>query len=141
MDVIQCLKQNNLKATKSRIKIMSIIYQSEQCLSAMDIYNKLDIESIDIDLSTVYRTLETLYNHKIVDKFDLGEGKYNYKLKEKGHKHLIECDICHKHVEIDCPMQQVQEYVKAKTGLTLLDSCVNLNRGICKDCSSENKKQ
>ncbi|WP_017416689.1 Fur family transcriptional regulator [Clostridium tunisiense] len=141
MDVIQCLKQNNLKATKSRIKIMSIIYQSEQCLSAMDIYNKLDIESIDIDLSTVYRTLETLYNHEIVDKFDLGEGKYNYKLKEKGHKHLIECDICHKHVEIDCPMQQVQEYVKAKTGLTLLDSCVNLNRGICKDCSSENKKQ
>ncbi len=141
MDVIQCLKQNNLKATKSRIKIMSIIYQSEQCLSAMDIYNKLDIESIDIDLSTVYRTLETLYNHEIVDKFDLGEGKYNYKLKEKGHKHIIECDICHKHVEIDCPMQQVQEYVKAKTGLTLLDSCVNLNRGICKDCSSENKKQ
>jgi len=56
MDVIQCLKENNLKATKSRIKIMSIIYQSEQCLSAMDIYNKLDIESIDIDLSTVYRT-------------------------------------------------------------------------------------
>ncbi|WP_291575103.1 Fur family transcriptional regulator [Clostridium sp. UBA4548] len=141
MDVIQCLKENNLKATKSRIKIMSIIYQSEQCLSAMDIYNKLDIESIDIDLSTVYRTLETLYNHEIVDKFDLGEGKYNYKLKEKGHKHLIECEICHKHVEIDCPMQQVQEYVKAKTGLTLLDSCVNLNRGICKDCSSENKKQ
>ena len=120
---------------------MSIIYQSEQRLSAMDIYNKLDIESIDIDLSTVYRTLETLYNHEIVDKFDLGEGKYNYKLKEKGHKHLIECEICHKHVEIDCPMQQVQEYVKAKTGLTLLDSCVNLNRGICKDCSSENKKQ
>lgn len=141
MDVIQCLKENNLKATKSRIKIMSIIYQSEQCLSAMDIYNKLDIESIDIDLSTVYRTLETFYNHEIVDKFDLGEGKYNYKLKEKGHKHLIECEICHKHVEIDCPMQQVQEYVKAKTGLTLLDSCVNLNRGICKDCSSENKKQ
>ena len=141
MDVIQCLKENNLKATKSRIKIMSMIYQSEQCLSAMDIYNKLDIESIDIDLSTVYRTLETLYNHEIVDKFDLGEGKYNYKLKEKGHKHLIECEICHKHVEIDCPMQQVQEYVKAKTGLTLLDSCVNLNRGICKDCSSENKKQ
>lgn len=141
MDVIQCLKENNLKATKSRIKIMSIIYQSEQCLSAMDIYNKLDKESIDIDLSTVYRTLETLYNHEIVDKFDLGEGKYNYKLKEKGHKHLIECEMCHKHVEIDCPMQQVQEYVKAKTGLTLLDSCVNLNRGICKDCSSENKKQ
>lgn len=141
MDIVQCLKDNNLKATKSRIKIMEIISNSHECLSAMDIYTKIDGESMEIDLSTVYRTLEAFYTHGIVEKFDLGEGKYNYKLKDKGHKHLIECEVCHKHVEIDCPMQQVQEYVKAKTGLTLLDSCVNLNKGICKDCSSENKKQ
>jgi Fur family transcriptional regulator, ferric uptake regulator len=141
MDIIQYLKENNLKATKPRIKILDIIYSANTSLSAMDIYESLNQQNIDVDLSTIYRTLEALFNHEIVDKFDLGDGKYNYKIKPKGHKHSIKCDICNKHVEIDCPMQQVQEYIKMKTGITLIDSCVSLNRGICKECSGIKKKE
>jgi Fur family transcriptional regulator, ferric uptake regulator len=140
MDITQYLKENNLKATKPRIKILEVICSSSISLSAMDIYEILNGQNVEVDLSTVYRTLDALFSHEIVDKFDLGDGKYNYKLRDKGHKHLIECDICHKHVEIDCPMQQVQEYIKIKTGLTLVDSCVSLNRGICKECNSSSKK-
>lgn len=140
METIQYLKDNNLKATKPRIEILDVIYCANKSLSAADIFQILNKKNIEVDLSTIYRTLDTLFSHEIVDKFDLGDGKYNYKFKHKGHKHTIECDICHKHVEIDCPMQQVQEYVKMKTGLTLVDGCSSLNRGICKECGANAKK-
>jgi len=140
LDVLQCLKENKLKSTKPRVEILEIFKSINKCLTAMEIHEVLERENKAVDLSTVYRTLDLLNSHGIIDKFDLGEGKYNYKLKDKGHKHLIKCDICNNYVEIDCPMPQISEYVKIKTGVTLIDTCVNLNRGICKDCSLEDKK-
>jgi len=140
LDILKCLKENKLKSTRSRLEILQVFNSSNKCLTAMEIYEILDKDKKVVDLSTVYRTLDILYSHSIIDKFDLGDGKYNYKLKDKGHKHLIKCDICNNYVEIDCPMPQISEYVKFKTGVTLIDTCVNLNRGICKDCSLKDKK-
>lgn len=135
LDSRECLKDNRLKATRPRIKILELIANSTKPLTAMEICEILRKEITPVDLSTVYRTLEVLHSYDIISKFDLGDGKYNYRFKEKNHKHLIQCDICHRFVEIDCPMPQIQEYVRVKTGVTLLDACTNLNKGICKECS------
>ncbi|MFT5875241.1 MAG: Fur family ferric uptake transcriptional regulator, partial [Clostridium sp.] len=97
------------------------------------IYALLKKDDIKIDLSTVYRTLDLLASKNILNKFDLGNNMYNYTIIKNAHKHIIQCDLCHKEMVIDCPIPQIEEQIKAKTGITLTESHVYL-KGICKEC-------
>ncbi|MBU3143437.1 Fur family transcriptional regulator [Clostridium sp. CF012] len=133
MNVISYLKENNIKVTKPRINILEIILASSEAINANLINSILTKDNIKIDLSTVYRTLDLLESKKILNKFDLGNNMYNYTLITNPHKHIIQCDLCHKEMVIDCPIPQIEEQIKAKTGITLTESHVYL-KGICRDC-------
>jgi Fe2+ or Zn2+ uptake regulation protein len=138
-----CLKENKIKITRGRVVILNIIYNSMEPITAESIYEKSVDQGNNIDLSTVYRSLELFASKNIVDKFDLGDGKYNYKIKEYKHKHKIECSCCHKKVEIDCPMIPIEELIKNKTGFVLLEHELKM-KAVCQECLkklSEAKKQ
>jgi len=134
MDIILYLKENNIKVTKARKSILEIILSSEEAINANLIYLLLKKDNIKVDLSTVYRTLDLLESKKILNKFDLGNNMYNYTIIKNAHKHIIQCDLCHKEMVIDCPIPQIEEQIKAKTGITLTESHVYL-KGICKECN------
>jgi len=133
MDVISYLKENNIRITKARKSILEIILRSSEAINANLIYELLDKDDIKIDLSTIYRTLDLLENKNILNKFDLGNNMYNYTINNNAHKHIIECDLCHKRMVIDCPIPQIEEQIKAKTGITLTESHVIL-KGVCREC-------
>ncbi|MBC8061884.1 MAG: transcriptional repressor [Clostridiaceae bacterium] len=139
MDIRLYLKEKNIKVTKGRVFILDVLEKSEAAISADYIFEKCRNEGGEIDLSTVYRTLELLEIKGILEKFDLGNGKYNYIIKGIGHNHTLQCELCHKCVEIDCPMVQIQEIIKSKTGFTLLEHDLKL-RGICNDCRSKTNR-
>jgi Fe2+ or Zn2+ uptake regulation protein len=128
-----CLKEKKIKVTKGRIVILSTIYNSMQAITADSIYEKSIEDGNNVDLSTVYRSLELFVSKGIIDKFDLGHGKYNYKIKEHEHKHNIECSCCHKKVEIECPMISVEELIKNKTGFVLLEHELKM-KAVCQEC-------
>lgn len=138
MNAISYLKDNDIRITKARKSILAIILCSSDAINANLIYDLLKKEDIKIDLSTVYRTLDLLENKKILNKFDLGNNMYNYTINNNAHKHIIECDLCHKKMVIDCPIPQIEEQIKAKTGITLTESHVYL-KGICKECKKIKK--
>ncbi|WP_291635842.1 Fur family transcriptional regulator [Clostridium sp.] len=133
MNIISYLKDNNIKITKARKNILEIILCSKEAINANLIYELLKKDDIKIDLSTVYRTLDLLVSKKILNKFDLGNNMYNYTIIKNAHKHIIQCDLCHKEMVIDCPIPQIEEQIKAKTGITLTESHVYL-KGICREC-------
>ncbi|WP_050608123.1 Fur family transcriptional regulator [Clostridium niameyense] len=138
MELKKILKQNNLKATKARMSILEILINKKHSLDVEGIYSELRNVGVDIDVSTIYRTLEVFKEKNIVGKFDLGEGKYNYKIKEDNHKHIIECKLCHKEVEIDCPMVQIEELINKKTGFSNVDIFHEKKvKGICEDCAKK----
>ena len=112
---------------------MDILLNSEIALSADYIYEKCLSDHISVDLSTVYRTLELLDDKCITDKFDLGDGRYNFIIRKERHMHKIECYKCHKKLEIECPMNQIDELIRNKTGFTPLEHELNI-KGICEQC-------
>ncbi|WP_026886201.1 Fur family transcriptional regulator [Clostridium beijerinckii] len=136
MEPIEILKNKGIKITKGRIEILSILKNSENSLSAEKIYQIYKSNNININLSTVYRTLELFEEKEIIEKITLNDGVFSYKLKEKTHRHHLECDICHKEVEIPCPMLQIQELVQNATGFTLTDHDLVM-KGVCKDCKKK----
>ncbi|WP_040212275.1 Fur family transcriptional regulator [Clostridium polynesiense] len=137
MNIEDILRQNKIKVTKARTRILYIILNSENSISAEQIYNNCINSGEDINLSTVYRTLEAFEEKHIVDKFDLGEGRYTYCLKKNSHMHILRCSLCNREIEVPCPMHQVEELVKNKTGFTLTEHHLIL-KGICEEC--KNKK-
>ena len=136
METKEILKENKLKVTKGRIEILNILKSSENSLSAEKIYHIYRCSNVNINLSTIYRTLELFEEKGITEKITLNDGVFSYKLKGKTHKHHLECDICHKEVEVPCPMLQIQELVQNSTGFTLTDHELVM-RGVCKDCKKK----
>ncbi|OOM16316.1 Fur family transcriptional regulator [Clostridium saccharobutylicum] len=136
MEPKEFLKQKGIKITKGRIEILNILKNSQNSLSAEKIYQINRDNNININLSTVYRTLELFEEKQITEKITLSDGVFSYKLRGKTHRHYLECDICHKEVEIPCPMSQIEEMVQNTTGFTLTNHDL-IMKGICKDCKKK----
>lgn len=133
MKATEVFDRHSIKVTKARIKIYNIIKDKKQGLKADDIYDICRENNFDINLSTVYRTLDIFEINKIVDKYDSGDGCYRYFINEDSHKHILECSICHKEIELDCPMRKFEEMVKDETGFVVLQHKLTM-KGICKEC-------
>lgn len=138
MNSIEILKKNGMKNTSARIAILDLLMSKNKCFSVEELYNECIKECININLSTIYRTLEIFEEKSLVDKLNLGDGKHSYSFKNGGHKHILECSLCHKEIEVDCPMKQIEELLKNKTGFTMTEHQLYM-KGVCDDCK-ENKK-
>lgn len=91
------------RITMGREAILDILSQTDEHLSAEDIYMKIYPVFPNIGLTTIYRTLDILANMGLVFKFDFGDGRARYELAEgpKGahhHHHLI-CNSCHRIID------------------------------------------
>lgn len=135
----ELLKNNKIKVTFARKVILQILNEADTAVSADYIYEKCCEGNYSINLSTVYRTLEVFEEKAIVEKFDLGDRKYNYSIIKEHHNHTIECNMCHKAIELECPFKMLEEIIKSKTGFTMMEHEIHI-KGVCKSCqkNSEN---
>ncbi|NLZ49248.1 MAG: transcriptional repressor [Clostridiales bacterium] len=135
----ELLKNNKLKVTFARKVILQILKEADTAVSADYIYEKCCERNYGINLSTVYRTLEVFEEKAIVEKFDLGDRKYSYSIKKDHHNHTIECNMCHRSIELECPIQMLEEIIKSKTGFTMMEHEIHI-KGVCKSCQQKKEK-
>ena len=86
------LKQNGLKATAPRVKILELFQASDRRhLSAEDVYRLVLAEDADLGLATVYRVLHQFEEAGLLKKSQLGNSKAVYELNdgERHHGHLV----------------------------------------------------
>ncbi|MFA9399153.1 MAG: Fur family transcriptional regulator [Clostridiaceae bacterium] len=133
MDMKNYLKENKIKITKARLSILEKLIKANNPLTAEEIYKEL--EGL-YDLSTIYRTLEMFEEKNIVIKLNLDDNKFCFKIKDTKHKHILRCSLCDREIEIDCPMIQVKEYIKSKTGFTMMEHEYIID-GVCEECSKK----
>ncbi len=134
MKMEEFLKGFGIKVTKPRLMLMEILNSSAGAMDAESIARLCKEKKFDIDFSTIYRNLELFLSKGIVERFDLGNGKYSYIIKKEDHKHMLQCRLCHKEIEIDCPMQQIEELIKNKTGFSSIEHQLKIE-GICQECT------
>lgn len=126
------LKEKGIRVTVGRILILNIIQTSDRGLSAESIYTECKKQNNNLNLSTIYRTLDLLEEKDVIKKINI-DGPAIYVLRKEYHKHILQCDVCHKCVEIPCPMEEIEEAIKAKVGFSLTKHKLELN-GICDEC-------
>ena len=100
-DMIGELSKQGYRLTPQRMMILSAIENSDNHISAEEIYAQVVAKYPNVNISTVYRTLELLKRLGLVTETDMGEGRVRYHPAEKGHHHHLVCQECGAIIDLD----------------------------------------
>lgn len=138
MEYKKLLKESGLKNTKHRINILEILKCVDQPITAENIYQKLLNEKCSINLSTVYRTLETLFDKELILKHSvLNENRILFEYNNKVHKHYIVCKCCKRMFAIEnCPLREYEKLLELETGFMIIGHKLSIY-GYCPECQKK----
>ena len=92
---------------------------------------------LPMNVSTFYRTLNTLTEKKILIRSVRQDGKAYYSLAKKDHSHRLVCDLCGKVIPVDtCPLSELEETLQQKTGFRITGHSLEFT-GLCPECSKK----
>jgi Fur family ferric uptake transcriptional regulator len=104
------------RITQQRAIILRALCELDGHASADKIHERAILQQRDLDLSTVYRTLERFRDLRIVSQTDLGRGCAEYEIvTDRPHHHLV-CQHCGQVIDLD------HVYLAAAAGAIRRDS-------------------
>ena len=132
------LKSNGLKSTQHRIDILNIIEKSSQPIAADQIFEEMQKRGITINLSTVYRTLDTLCNKNLLTKLNIdGDNRTLFEFNRMLHTHHLVCLRCKKILAINsCPLEGYEKDLEKKTDYVIAGHKLNVY-GYCPECRNK----
>lgn len=141
--IYEVLKEHDFKLTSPRkVVIDALIQNSAPHYTIEELYDTVQEIDQSIGVATVYRTVNLLYDLKLVAKLDLNDGLDRYELirgSDHLHHHLV-CEKCKKTIEVmsdelDPLEEMIHDVYNFKvTGHNLVF------RGICSDCQNRMEK-
>lgn len=138
MDNINQLKDNGLKVTGPRLKILSLFERhAYKHLSAEDVYRILLEEGIEIGVATIYRVLTQFEQADILIRHHFETGKALYELnKGEHHDHLV-CVKCNSITEFcNDEIESLQNRIAQENGYRIVDHALYLY-GVCAHCQKK----
>lgn len=130
------LNEANLKNTKSREIILETIKKHNLPITAEEVYQIVN-KKVSVNLSTVYRTLNTLSEKGILLKQVMFDKKTYYQINTHAHKHILVCEVCKSQTPIeDCPMHHLEDKIQTETGFIIHGHNLEII-GVCKKCQEK----
>ena len=99
--IIDKLSERGYRLTPQRMLVLAAIENSDDHISAEEIYAEVIAKYPHVNISTVYRTMELLNRLGLVTETDLGGGRVRYHPADKGHHHHLVCQQCGKIIDLD----------------------------------------
>lgn len=88
-DAIRMLRERGLRLSTSRRLVLEALFAADAPTSAEDIARGAGLE-----LTSVYRNLETLERHGLARHVHLGHGPGLYELRGRGEREYLYCEAC-----------------------------------------------
>ncbi len=131
------LNHHGLKYSKPRELILNALSQYQAPISVEELYDGLKENNHNINLSTIYRSVEAFSDHHIIEKiYSSVTNTYLIQLKHQHHQHYLVCINCHKMIPIDyCPMDEFLAYIKKHHDFKVMDHQLEIS-GYCHDCQA-----
>ena len=128
MRQIDELKNNGLKATLPRLKILDVFQSGAQRhMTAEDVYRHLLQDNTDVGLATVYRVLLQFEQAGILSRNHFESGKAVYELNEGQHHDHMVCLDCGRVEEFyDPEIESRQQAVAQAKGFVIADHALSL---------------
>lgn len=141
MDNIAQLKDNGLKVTGPRLKILDLFERHEDAhLSAEDVYRILLDEGIEIGVATIYRVLTQFEQADILVRHHFETGKAVYELNKGGHHDHLVCVKCGMVTEFhNEQIEALQDKIAEENGYRIVDHALYMY-GVCSPCQKKEKR-
>lgn len=132
------LQSSDLKSTKCRRAVLSVLEKADSPLTAEAIYQEV-LREVHMSVSTTYRTLAVLSEKHILLKNLSQDGKAYYQMNNHRHQHHLICTVCNEIVPVDdCPLEALERALTDKTGYIITGHNLEF-MGICPRCAKEIK--
>lgn len=113
--------------------IFDILKNSQSSMTANEIYNKVS-QNMDINLSTVYRSLNNLVKKGLLNKSIRQDKIAYFELSDIAHKHYLICDKCSTSYCTEmCEIEKIVKKIKKETGFNITSHILEFH-GICPKC-------
>ena len=135
------IRASGLRITSHRVQVLSELMHAGDHLTARGVVQRVDSSSSHSSPSTVYRTLATLRDARLVAETLMATGETVYESTVASRHHHAECRSCGKLVEIDTDYfdgakQQLLDDLGFAAELDHLSI-----RGVCRDCRSNSPSE
>ena len=141
MDNITQLKDNGLKVTGPRLKILDLFeVNSDKHMSAEDVYRLLLDDGIEVGVATIYRVLTQFEQAGILLRHHFETGKAVYELNKGAHHDHLVCVKCDKVTEFqNDEIEKLQDKIAEENGYRVVDHALYMY-GVCGDCQKKEKR-
>lgn len=134
--ILALLRSEGGRVTIGRRAIVTaLLTAADHHLTADDVTAVVQAGYPDVHVSTIYRTLDTLERHGVIERVSIGSGGAVYHPTDHIHHHLI-CEVCGTVIELDeDALTPLSADLQRRHGFALSTHPVTLN-GRCRECSS-----
>ena len=124
------LKEKNLKITPQRLEILKYLDEHRTHPTVDEIYKNLKKNNPSLSKTTVYNSVETLDQYKIIQSITITGSEVRYDYNREMHNHFL-CKTCGEiiDIEVSCPMQDSMLNCKHQ-----IDEVHGYFKGTCKNC-------
>jgi Fur family ferric uptake transcriptional regulator len=129
------LKQRGLRMTPQRQLILDAVASMHGHVSADQVYQQVVRVFPDVNISTVYRTLEVLEDLGVVRHTHFHDGVAQYERTDEGRHHHMVCSRCGSDFELDVAvLQPLADELKLRYGFQA-DLAHSAIVGLCGACA------
>ena len=130
------LARAGLKRGGARERIIDLLASEPCALSAVEIEDALRAQGKPTGRASIYRVLDLLVDHGLVERVAVGDGQTRFERSEAGgeHHHHLVCEQCGRLVAFDDPaLERAIDDLSARLGVRVEHHDVVL-RGACEQC-------
>jgi Fur family transcriptional regulator, ferric uptake regulator len=130
------LSAAGLKRGGARERVISLLASQPCALTAVEIEEALRSSERPTGRATIYRVLELLVEHGLVERVEVGDGQARFERSHPGgeHHHHLVCEQCGRLVAFDDPgLEQAIDSLSERLGVRIERHDVLL-RGECDRC-------
>jgi Fe2+ or Zn2+ uptake regulation protein len=109
-EIVERLAAAGRRRTAARYAIVQMLVDAKGHVTADELAADVQARFPSVNISTIYRTLDTLEDLGIVDHVHLGHGRAVYHLADSDHQHLY-CERCERVEEL--PAAKLRSLVSA----------------------------
>jgi Fur family transcriptional regulator, ferric uptake regulator len=125
------------RSTRQRAAIASLLDTLDDFRSAQELHDELRRRGENIGLTTVYRTLQSMYAAGMLDTLRTDTGESVYRRCSEHHHHHLVCRNCGSTVEVgDHEVEAWAAEVAARHGFSDVSHTIEIS-GTCADCRSQ----
>jgi Fur family transcriptional regulator, ferric uptake regulator len=130
------LSRAGLKRGGARERVIELLAEQPCALSAVEIEDILRARGRPTARATIYRVLDLLVEHGLVERLAVGDGQARFERAHPGgeHHHHLVCERCGQLVAFDDPgLERAIDRLSERLGVTVESHDVLL-RGACRRC-------